>query len=237
MHRVRNRLVIGLGIFCLTRFAGGAQSQGDAQRGAQAFGPCSACHSIKPGDHMTGPSLAHAWGHKAGTAEGFTRYSDALKKSGVTWNEQTLDKWLTGPAAFIPGNSMTFPGIKEAKTRHDVIAYLKAVSEGKAPAARRGGGMMGGGMMGSGRTNLKQAPPDAHVVSITHCRDTYSVTTTSGQTQKIWEYNLRLKTDSSEYGPERGKPVITGSGMMGDRASVLFASPSEISTFIKESCQ
>ena len=205
----------------------------DPARGANAFGQCSACHSTTPGQHMTGPSLAHVWGRKAGTAKGFMRYSDALKKSGVPWNEQTLNKWLTNPAAFIPGNLMAFPGIRDASTRQDIIAYLKAVLEGKAPAVagRRGG------MMGSNRTQLKQAPADAHVVSVSHCRDTYTIRTASGATQKIWEYNLRLKTDASEYGPQPGKPVIVGSGMMGDRASLVFASPTEISPFIKETCQ
>lgn len=183
---------------------------------------------------MTGPSLAHVWGRKAGTEEGFSRYSHALKSSGVTWNNQTLDKWLTNPAAFIPGNVMTFPGVRDAAARQDVIAYLRAVSEGKAPsvAARDGGGMIG-----SRRAQLKQTSPDAHVVSATYCRDTYVLRTASGTTQRIWEFNLRLKTDSSPYGPQAGKPVLVGSGMMGDRASLVFSSPAEIGRFVKEACE
>jgi cytochrome c len=207
---------------------------GDATRGAKLFQQCAACHSVKPGEHLTGPSLAHAWGQKAGTARDFLRYSYALKKSGVTWNEKALDQWVAGPERFIPGNTMTFPGIKDANARQDVIAYLRAVSEGKAPAvADKGGGMM---MGRSQRTNLKKADADAQVVSLTHCRDTYTLQTAKGTTHKIWEYNLRLKTDSSSDGPTPGKPVITGSGMMGDRASIVFASPAEISSFIKTSC-
>ena len=53
---------------------------------------------------------------------------------------------------------------------------------------------------------------------------------------KAWEFNLRFKTDSSDVGPEPGNPVIIGAGMQGDRASVVFASPGEISSFIKQSC-
>jgi cytochrome c len=209
-------------------------SAGDPVRGAKAFQQCAACHSTKPGEHLTGPSLAHTWGQKAGTAKGFLRYSEPLQKSGVTWNEKTLDQWLAGPEHFIPGNSMTFPGIQNTNTRQDVIAYLKAVSENKAPSATgQGGGMM---MGRSERANLKKADADAQVASLAHCRDTYMLKTGKGTTHKIWEFNLRLKTDSSEYGPAPGKPVITGSGMMGDRASVVFASPNEISSFIKETC-
>ena len=217
-----------------TPFPDAARAAGDPVRGAKAFQQCAACHSTKPGEHLTGPSLAKVWGHKAGSIRDFLRYSDALKKSDVTWNEKALDQWLANPDRFIPGNTMTFAGIKDAGTRQDVIAYLRTVSEGKAPTAS---GRQGGMMMGrSQRADLKKAGPDAQVVSLTHCRDTYTVRTASGATHKIWEFNLRLKTDSSEYGPPRGKPVITGSGMMGDRASVVFASPAEISSFVREAC-
>ena len=64
-----------------------AVAAGDATRGAQLFQQCMACHSVQAGEHLTGPSLAHVAGHKAGTAQRFQRYSDALKRSGVTWDE------------------------------------------------------------------------------------------------------------------------------------------------------
>lgn len=221
----------------LAAIADASAQSGDAARGAGAFRTCAACHSVKPGEHMTGPSLAQVWGRTAGTVEGFTRYSDALKNSGVTWTEQTLAKWLADPAAFIPGNAMGFPGVKDAGTRRNIIAYLKAASEGKAPAAGgRGGGMTGGGMMGRGKLNLKKAPPEGQVVAIDHCRDTYTVRTADGKTTKVWEFNLRFKTDSSADGPTPGRPVIVGAGMQGDRASVVFSAPQEISGFVKPSC-
>jgi cytochrome c len=150
---------------------------------------------------------------------------------------RTLDKWLTNPQAFVPGNSMSFPGLKKESTRDDVIAYLKAVSEGKAPQGPDGGGMMGGMMGNSGPANLRQASTDSLVTSLRHCRDTYIIKTAAGATRKVWEYNVRLKTDSSKDGPNPGKPVVTGSGMQGDRVSIVFASHSEVSEFIKESCQ
>jgi len=94
---------------------------------------------------------------------------------------------------------------------------------------------MGG--MQAGRPDLKEAPPEGRVVALEHCRDAYTVKTADGKTSKIWEFNLRLKTDSSALGPRPGKPVIVGAGMQGDRASVVFATPTEIGSFIKESCQ
>ena len=121
-----------------------AAAAGDARRGAQVFQACMACHSVKPGEHLTGPSLANVWNHRAGTANKFSRYSDALKRADIEWGEATLDKWLSDPVQLIPGTSMTFPGLKKSKDRQDVIAYLRSVSEGKAPSAepRRGGMMM-----------------------------------------------------------------------------------------------
>jgi cytochrome c len=214
---------------CLVLAAATAYAAGDPARGAKVFQACASCHSVKADEHMTGPSLAHVWNRKAGSQH-FERYSDALARAGLTWNDTTLAKWLQQPQALVAGTTMTFPGLKEKRDRDDIIAYLRAVSEGKAPAAA-------GAMMGGGPTNLKRVGPNARVASLEHCRDTYIVNTQAGKTHKLWEFNLRLKTDSSANGPAPGQPVILPSGMQGDRASVVFASPAEISAFIKASCR
>ncbi|MGH8806540.1 MAG: c-type cytochrome [Noviherbaspirillum sp.] len=223
----------GLVVIGFAVLADMAVAAGDPARGAHVFQACMACHSIKPGEHMTGPSLAGVWNRKAGTAEGFPRYSNALKGADLVWNDSNLARWLADPEKLIPGNSMTFPGIKDTQARADIIAYLKAVSENKAPAIQQQGDSMG---MRSTRLNLKTAPPEGQVNAINYCRDTYSVKTADGKAQKVWEFNLRFKTDSSQDGPLPGKPVIVGAGMQGDRASVVFAAPGEISSFIKQTC-
>lgn len=210
-----------------------SHAAGDPRRGAQLFRACAACHSVKPGEHMTGPSLAHVWNHRAAQSEGFNRNSDALKKSNLTWNAGTLNRWLANPEALVPGTTMTFPGMKDEASRLDVIAYLESVSKGAATAAPKSGGMP----MRNGRPNLRQAPPEGQVTSLSHCGDTYVVRTADGKMQKVWEFNLRFKTDSGKRGPEPGKPVIVGAGMQGDRASVIFSSPKEISAYIDASCQ
>jgi cytochrome c len=220
-----------LASLALVGWSGLAVGAGDPKRGAQVFQACAACHSVERGEHMTGPSLAGILGHRAGTSEGFLRYSEAMKRSGVVWSEGNLDKWLADPSQFVAGTSMTFAGLEKSKDREDLIAYLKTVSEGSAPAGS------GRARMGGGRANLKNAPPQGQVASISHCGDTYTVTTADGKTDKVWEFNLRFKTDSSKLGPPPGKPVIVGAGMQGDRASVVFAEPGEISAFIKRSCQ
>src|SRR5260221_271255 len=97
-HKIRcGRAFAALIGFLSFAVGNGSSAAGDPKRGAQVFQACMACHSVKPGDHMTGPSLTHIWNHKAGTAEGFLRYSDALKHADIVWNEPTPDKWLANP--------------------------------------------------------------------------------------------------------------------------------------------
>lgn len=92
---------------------------------------------------------------------------------------------------------------------------------------------MGGGQV----PNLKKLDPEDRVQAITYCKDTYTVTTKNGETRKFWERNLRLKTDASGDGPEKNAPALIGAGMMGDRADIIFADPSEISAFIAVKCE
>src|SRR4030088_2208839 len=216
--------------------------QGDATRGKQDFRACAPCHSLEPDRNMTGPSLANLWGRKAGGLSSFERYSDALKSSGIIWDDRALDGWLTDPEGMAPDNEMPFEGIKEGRVRADLLAFLTDATKPEAPqqTAQQGGmkgmgGMMG--MMGGGPDpNLKKLEPSNQVKSISYCRDTYRVTTTDGKTRAFWERNLRFKTDSSKDGPEKDAPAIMPAGMMGDRAAVIFAAPEEIARMIEARC-
>lgn len=210
---------------------------GDASRGQQVFRTCAACHSLEPDRNMTGPSLAGLWGRKAGGLVGFERYSDALKSSGIIWDDRSLDAWLTDPDHMVPDNDMPFNGIRDEGARADLLAFLKeATRPGALPQKAEQSGMMGG-MMGGGRDpNLKELQPSRHVVAIAYCHDTYRVTTANGKTRAFWERNLRFTTDSSKEGPEPGAPAIMPAGMLGDRATVIFAVPAEIARFVEARC-
>jgi cytochrome c len=213
---------------------------GDATRGQRNFRVCAPCHSLEPDRNMTGPSLAELWGRKAGSLASFNRYSDALKSSGIIWDGRALDGWLTDPQRMVPDNEMPFEGIKDDRVRTDLLAFLKeATKPGAMPQQMAQQGGMGGmgGMMGGGPDpNLKKLEPGIQVKAITYCRDTYRVTTADGKTRAFWERNLRFRTDSGKDGPEKGAPAITPAGMMGDRASVIFASPEEIAKMIEPRC-
>jgi len=81
--------------------------------------------------------------------------------------------------------------------------------------------------------DLKKLGPDRQVQAIVYRHDIYRVMTTDGQSAEFLEANLRFRIDSSDTGPLRGKPGILPTGTIGDRALVFFASPDEISAFIK----
>ncbi len=85
---------------------------------------CALCHTVEAGKNKIGPSLAGIVGRKAGSVPGYT-YSEANKNSGVTWDEKTLDTYLTDPRKFIPGTKMIFAGLKNPEDRKALIAYLK----------------------------------------------------------------------------------------------------------------
>ncbi len=231
MKSVNVFAAIGIAMIVAT-FDRPAAADGNAERGKQVFRVCVACHSIEKGAHRTGPSLADIWGRRAGTVDGFRRYSEALKGSNAVWNENTLDQWLKDPQAFAPGNRMKLGNIDDGADRADLIAFLKQVSKEGSEIA----GEMQGGMMGFRALDLKAVGPDNQVTAISFCADTYDVTTATGDTHQFWEFNLRLKTDSSENGPPKGAPVIIPGGMRGDRVFVVFSSPEEISPFIKRDC-
>ena len=235
-----NRLyVIAIAAMVLTVLSAPTSAQtGDATRGERVYRSCVACHSLEPNRNMTGSSLAELWNRRAGGLPSFPRYSPALKSAGIIWNDDTLDEWIKDPQHFIPGNTMTFPGMKDARQRADLLAFLKdATRPGHTPKAAQGENQMGGMMMGGGGVpNLKKLDADDRVQSINHCGDTYKVATADGKVRDFWERNLRFKTDVSDEGPQKGAPALVGAGMMGDRADVIFASPEEISAFIVQQC-
>lgn len=91
-----------------------------------AFAQCAACHSVEPGKHGVGPSLAGVYGTKSGDIAGFA-FSDAMKSAGLTWDDATLDRYLTAPMKVVPGTKMAFAGLSDAAARKAVIEYLKTL--------------------------------------------------------------------------------------------------------------
>jgi cytochrome c len=104
-----------------------AETAAPAAGGEEAYNnACRTCHSVKSGDNRLGPSLAGIVGKKAGSESGY-QYSPSLKDSGVTFDEATLDKFITNPDSVAPGNNMKpYTGISDAAHRAKIIAFLKS---------------------------------------------------------------------------------------------------------------
>ncbi|ORY80782.1 cytochrome c-like domain-containing protein [Protomyces lactucae-debilis] len=100
--------------------------EGDKDKGCSLFKQrCAQCHTLdEAGGNKVGPKLHGLFGRTSGQVEGFT-YTDANKKKGVLWQEDTLFEYLENPKKYIPGTKMAFGGLKKPKDRNDLITYLK----------------------------------------------------------------------------------------------------------------
>lgn len=109
--------------------AAAAEAAAHDENGAQLFHEyCSVCHSTEPGKNKMGPSLAGVVGRRAGSLANYS-YSEAMKHSGLTWTATTLAHYLTAPQRFIPHVKMMFLGVKSARERQAIIAYLTTLKD------------------------------------------------------------------------------------------------------------
>jgi cytochrome c len=120
---LRAAIVLALGAAA----AGAAGAAGDPAHGEEVYTRCLACHALAS-DHV-GPRHCGLIGRRAGSVPGFA-YSSAMKKSGLVWNEKTLDRFLAKPMKVVPGTAMTYDGVPDAKDRADLIAYLRKANDG-----------------------------------------------------------------------------------------------------------
>ena len=229
-----------IAIAVLVALAGTAKAEGTAEmvkKGAPAYRLCAACHSLQPGVHLSGPSLAGLWGKKAATISDFGRYTEALKKTEFHWDEITLNAWIADPQAMVPGTTMTFRGIDKDETRANLIAFLRqALAPGGAATVVADGLIPKSMAEGQIPPDLSSLGANQRIKAIRHCRDAYYVTTADGAEFPFWETNVRIKTDASPRGPKAGEPVLLRSGMAGDRVSVVFSSLAEIGGLVAEKC-
>ena len=131
-------LILCLTTACLLAACGGSSSPQEPvaaakpaaqltpiQRGAKLYSRCKACHTLEEGGrHKVGPNLWGIYGSKTGSKEGFA-YSKAMIASDIIWDETTMDGYLKKPSTYMPGNKMSFIGLKKQADRDAVQAYIK----------------------------------------------------------------------------------------------------------------
>lgn len=116
---------------CLSPLAVQSAETGDPDRGAKIWGKCKSCHRVGDGAaNSVGPHLNEIFGRKAGSIEGF-RYSKGMLREGadgLTWTPEKLHIYLENPKALVSKTRMNFRGLKDARDRIDVLAYLRQFS-------------------------------------------------------------------------------------------------------------
>jgi cytochrome c len=100
----------------------------DVEAGKTQFNKCKICHSLEPGKNGVGPGLHAIFGRKAGTADNYA-FSDAMKNSGIVWDDDTMTKYVRDPKEVVPGGKMAFPGIKDDQQLADLLAYLHQATQ------------------------------------------------------------------------------------------------------------
>jgi cytochrome c len=101
---------------------------GDPARGQAIYSRCLACHALAR--DRVGPRHCGLFGRRAGSVPGFA-YSKAMRNSGIVWSEETLDRFLADPLAAVPGTTMGYAGVKDARERRDLIAWLREAGRSK----------------------------------------------------------------------------------------------------------
>ena len=114
-------VIVAIGVIAATLGVNAAQAA-DVEHGKVVFQTCAACHSEKP--DAIGPSLRGVYGRKSGSLDNF-RYSNAMMRAHLVWDEANLRDYIKDPQAKVKGNRMPFGGLEKPQDIDDVVAYLK----------------------------------------------------------------------------------------------------------------
>jgi len=126
---MKTKIISALAVSLSVSFSSAAVADNDAMMaaaGKEIFNKCTACHSLDSSKNAFGPSLIGVYGRKAAVLPRFA-YSDALRKSDITWDDENLRKWIAGNDQFVPGTRMRHVEITDKAEQDFLIAYLKTL--------------------------------------------------------------------------------------------------------------
>jgi len=105
----------------------------DAAAGKKISKKCKSCHdlTVKKKRGIGPPLWDIVQAGKAGN--GKFKYSSAMSGIGGKWSYKDLDAFLASPKGFMKGTKMAFPGVKKAKDRANLIAFLRSLSDAPKP--------------------------------------------------------------------------------------------------------
>ena len=187
------------------------------ERGKKVFLTCTACHAVEAGaPHGIGPALWAVIGRAVASAEGFDRYTPAMRSFGGTWSPERLDRYLRQPMTEIEGTTMVFPGLASAADRADVIAWLNLNSP--EPIDFASDHVVSGGEAGAGGTDdpvtaapQPARPPDLGVLvagagaeeTHAYCIACHSerIVAQQGLTRADWEELLEQMVEENGMNP------------------------------------
>lgn len=139
LNRIRHVLSVG-SVACLLSACGGSSDggtaaavKGDATHGKELYAQCAGCHELQT--NSVGPMHCGLLGRAAGSVADFD-YSEAMRASGIVWDPQQLDEFLTSPIAYVNGTKMGFAGFSNPSDRADLIAYLQQANDDPAVCPR-----------------------------------------------------------------------------------------------------
>lgn len=126
-------IIAGAGLALL---AASVAQAGDPAAGKSRFASeCSLCHSAEPSDGFggMGPTLYGLIGKPAATSDAEFPYTPALKGSKLTWDAETLGRFLAGPDKVVPGTAMPIT-VADPAAREDLVAYFQSLKIAARPS-------------------------------------------------------------------------------------------------------